>query len=111
MPDYVHGYQVALNCLEDRPDAIVCINDYLAMGVLKALKDQNVRVPNDISVVGYDDLLFASILETPLDHRPAANRGYLLKTIEILKKSIERNNDYDAVNLLSPVLKIRESTK
>lgn len=51
------GYVAAqeLLALRERPDAIVCFNDLLAVGALNALRDAKVRVPEDIAVVGFDD--------------------------------------------------------
>lgn len=45
------------------PDAIVCVNDYTAIGVIQALEDRGFRVPEDIIVTGYDDILRAQINE------------------------------------------------
>ena len=41
------------------PDAIICVNDYTAIGVIKALKDRGFQVPQDVIVTGYDDILRA----------------------------------------------------
>ena len=49
-----------------RPTAVLCLNDTTALGVLHGLDAAGVRVPTDISVVGYDDLPFASRLAPPL---------------------------------------------
>jgi LacI family transcriptional regulator len=51
---------------EDRPTAIFCVNDLTALGSLRALREGGVAVPDDIAVVGYDDVSFASMLSTPL---------------------------------------------
>jgi LacI family transcriptional regulator len=39
-----------------RPTAIVCVNDFMALGVLKALRDLGLRIPGDVSVVGCDNI-------------------------------------------------------
>jgi LacI family transcriptional regulator len=51
------GYELATALLSepDRPTAIMCGNDRMALGVYLALKERGVRVPEDMSVVGYDD--------------------------------------------------------
>ena len=51
---------------EDRPTAIVCVNDRTAFSVLGELAQRRVRVPRDISVVGYDDVDFAAMLSPAL---------------------------------------------
>ncbi len=40
----------------ERPDALLCLNDQLALGALRALHDRGVRVPEDVAVVGFDDV-------------------------------------------------------
>ncbi len=45
------------------PDAVVCANDYMAIGVVKALEDRGYRVPRDVIVTGYDDILRAQFNE------------------------------------------------
>jgi LacI family transcriptional regulator len=63
-PRLEDGYQAALELLdrEPRPTAILAINDYLALGILRACADRGVRVPEDISVAGFDDIEAASYL-------------------------------------------------
>jgi len=52
--------------LLDRPTAIVCVNDRIAFSVLGDLARRRVRVPRDISVVGYDDVDFAAMISPAL---------------------------------------------
>ena len=46
-----------------RPDAIVCVNDYTAIGVIQALEERGFQVPQDVIVTGYDDILRAQFNE------------------------------------------------
>ncbi|PWD51875.1 LacI family transcriptional regulator [Serinibacter arcticus] len=50
----------------ERPDAVFCVNDLVALGVLRTLLRAGVEVPQRIPVVGYDDIGFASMLMVPL---------------------------------------------
>ncbi|WP_246464994.1 LacI family DNA-binding transcriptional regulator [Ruania alkalisoli] len=50
------GYQAAQGLLGNLPDAVFAANDQTALGVLHAFADAGVRVPEDVSVVGYDDV-------------------------------------------------------
>jgi LacI family transcriptional regulator len=63
-PTIEDGYQAARKLLEraSRPTAIIAINDVLAIGALRAAADLEIRVPNDLSVVGYDDIPMANYL-------------------------------------------------
>jgi LacI family transcriptional regulator len=49
-----------------RPTGVICANDLLALGVLRGLAARDIRVPDDLAVVGYDDLIFGSMLSPPL---------------------------------------------
>ncbi|MBQ6641469.1 MAG: LacI family DNA-binding transcriptional regulator [Saccharopolyspora sp.] len=68
----------------DRPSAVFCANDLLALGLLQALFAAGVRVPEDIALVGYDDIEFASAAAVPLTsvRQPAHRIGY--KAAELL---------------------------
>lgn len=63
-PTSEDGYQAGSRLLEleDRPTAIVAINDILALGVLRAAGDRKLRVPEDFSLVGFDDIPVANYL-------------------------------------------------
>jgi len=45
-----------LLALADPPDAVFCFNDMLAIGALRTLRDRGARVPDDVAVVGFDDI-------------------------------------------------------
>jgi DNA-binding LacI/PurR family transcriptional regulator len=50
----------------DRPDGIFAVNDYVALDVMQAAKAINLRIPEDLAIVGFDDLAFAPHLNPPL---------------------------------------------
>ncbi|MCW2872707.1 MAG: LacI family transcription regulator [Streptomyces oryziradicis] len=52
--------------MTDRPTAVFCANDLLALGVLQALYAAGVRVPEEVALVGYDDIDFAAAAAVPL---------------------------------------------
>jgi LacI family transcriptional regulator len=66
-----------LLALPDRPTAIFAFNDNIAIGVLQAARVLGLRVPHDLSVVGFDDLEEASIVDPPLTtvRQPLAELG------------------------------------
>lgn len=51
---------------DDRPDALVCADDLLAIGVAHALRAGGLRIPEDVAVTGLDDLEFAPYVSPPL---------------------------------------------
>jgi DNA-binding LacI/PurR family transcriptional regulator len=52
------GYEAAAQVLDraDRPTAIICLSDVMALGVMRAAAERGIRIPQDLSVVGYDDV-------------------------------------------------------
>lgn len=51
---------------EDRPTAVTCYNDLVALGLIRALRALDLRVPEDVSVIGYDDIDMATYAGIPL---------------------------------------------
>lgn len=62
------GYSAAARLLdgEHQLDAIVCASDLIAIGVLRALRDHNIQIPEEIAVVGYDNIPVASFANPAL---------------------------------------------
>ncbi len=65
-PPYVRQAADALLAAGERPSAILCTNDDIAIGVLAALREHGLRVPEDVALAGFDDLPFAELIEPPL---------------------------------------------
>jgi LacI family transcriptional regulator len=59
------------------PDAVICANDQMAIGVLQALARARVRVPEDVAVVGFDDIFVGGLVEPTLTtvHQPMRELG------------------------------------
>jgi DNA-binding LacI/PurR family transcriptional regulator len=58
--------QNALALLDENPTAVFCDDDVIAAGVYLAARERGIRIPDDLSVVGFDDMEFARVLEPPL---------------------------------------------
>lgn len=63
--------------LPDPPTAVQTLNDHLAFGAYQAIKEAGLRIPEDISIIGYDDIPLSSLIEPPLTtvHQPAYDMG------------------------------------
>lgn len=64
--DEPSGYQCASQLLDNGVDAIFAASDIMALGALKAIKDRGLRVPEDIALVGFDDMAFATTITPAL---------------------------------------------
>jgi LacI family transcriptional regulator len=77
--------------LNPLPDAIICNNDTVAMATMKVLKDNGLRIPDDISVVGFSDDPFSAFLEPSLTtvSQPAYLMG--MKAMECILDMLNKN--------------------
>jgi DNA-binding LacI/PurR family transcriptional regulator len=57
---------VEFDTLSDRPTAVLCSNDMTAIGVMREAYDRNMKIPNDLSVIGFDDIRLAEFTIPPL---------------------------------------------
>jgi LacI family transcriptional regulator len=73
----------------DYPTAIVCFNDQQALAVLTALQHLGIRVPDDISIIGNDDISYASSYPVPLTTIRAPQLEIGKTAAEILIRNIE----------------------
>jgi len=94
---------------DPRPTAVLCLNDTAALGLLDGLAELGVHVPNDISVVGYDDLSFARRLAPALTtvHQPKYQLGHA--AAELLLDEARPGHVHREIRF-QPKLVIREST-
>jgi DNA-binding LacI/PurR family transcriptional regulator len=63
---YAGGYEAARDLVERGVSALVCGSDVMAAGALEGVRSQGLGVPKDVSVVGYDDVFWASLTHPPL---------------------------------------------
>jgi LacI family transcriptional regulator len=73
----------------DYPTAVVCFNDLQALAVMTALKQLGIQVPENISIIGNDDIYYAKMYPTPLTTIRAPQYDIGTKAAEILIRNIE----------------------
>ena len=49
--------------LDKKPDSVICANNYIALGVVKALNENNIKIPDDIGVISFDDYPYSRIID------------------------------------------------
>jgi LacI family transcriptional regulator len=91
------------------PDAVVCANDQMAIGVLQALGGAGLRVPDDMAVVGFDDIFPGSLCDPPLTtvHQPMRLLGE--RACTRLLERITKPHLRPKVDLLPTELVLRSS--
>ena len=96
--------------LVTRPTAIIASNDLMAIGVLRAAREVGVRVPEELSVVGFDDLPLAEHTQLPLTtvHQPLREMGQ--RAAEMLIRWVEGTPPAPRWLVLPTRLVVRESS-
>jgi DNA-binding LacI/PurR family transcriptional regulator len=113
------GYRAAQSLLSEpgRPTAVFATNDLLAIGAMDATVDAGLRVPGDLSVVGFDDIQLASQVRPSLTSVALPRKELAVKAIELLAEHIEGKdgkgenpNPLPCQIMLTPHLVVRQST-
>lgn len=93
------------------PTAFFADNDILALGAERALADHGIHVPDDVSLVGFDDLNYATIANPPLStvHVPNHEMGEL--AVRRLVEDIRSPKDYTCITHMSTTFVERESVR
>jgi DNA-binding LacI/PurR family transcriptional regulator len=107
------GYDAMVALLERRPDldAVFCFNDLLALGALRALREAGRRVPDDVAVVGFDDIEECRFSAPPLTSIRPDKVAVAEHAVDLLCRRIDGTESGQAQELLPPYeLVVRAST-
>jgi LacI family transcriptional regulator len=106
------GRQAARELLASgfNPTAIICVNDFMAVGVLRELREQSIRVPEEISVTGFDNIRLAEFCSPALTtaHIPREQIGQII--FQSLVPDPEKEQLTGREIVIDPELVVREST-
>ena len=109
--DSLEGGRLAVRTLlavNPRPTAIVCVNDLTAVGALRELRDRGLRVPEDVSITGFDNVKLAQFCDPPLTtvHIPRDEIGRTICECLMNDERALRAHEF----VIDPELVVREST-
>lgn len=107
------GYKVTESLLNQRPrpTAIFAYSDFVAFGVLRAIREARLSIPEDVAVIGYDDVEFSSCLEIPLTTVRIPKKELGRKAASLLLDKIRGKVTGKQALLIAVELIYRESTK
>ncbi len=97
IPSYISGYEIAPKVLANRPTALLCTNDLLALGIYRRAIERGISIPGNLSLIGFDDILSQSnperlFVERQLNtmHQPLAQMAaYAVETLDRIIKNGE----------------------
>lgn len=93
------------------PSAIFCVNDMSAIGAIHSLKNHSIKVPEDVSVIGFDDLFISNEISPKLTTIRLSSRSVAVESVNTLVKSIETKNFLPTSITIEPTIIERESVK
>lgn len=110
--DYSCACSAAEELLADLPDAIVCVNDFMALGVVNLLTERGISVPRDVVVTGFDDSVFSIASPVPLTTVRQDIRAIADETVSLLLRLIDAPaQEEPIIHRIPTTLVVRKSTK
>ncbi len=107
-----YGAMRAFLASGEPPDGVFVANDMMAVGALLAIKEAGLNVPEDVAVIGFDDIPLARFVSPPLSTLRVGVYELGRQGLELLVNAIERKSDSKAKEIvISPELVVRESSK
>ena len=105
------GAEVAALPAGSRPTAVFCANDLIALGVLQEMTRNRIRVPEDISIIGYDDIDFAAAAAVPLTsvRQPRQQLGHTAARL-LLDEAADDDTHQHRQVIFEPELVVRQSS-
>ncbi len=105
------GYDAACALLANSPEitALFCHMDWMAAGAYRAVREANLRIPEDVSVVGYDDLPICEFLDPPLASVRQPSQGLGRLVAQLVIHAIENTEPFRQDILVPAELMVRGS--
>jgi LacI family transcriptional regulator len=96
----VHDMNKFLDKNKVLPTAFFCMNDIIAYGCMKALRNHGYRIPDDVSVIGFDNLPASKLSDPPLTSIKVSNHQIGLRGLEKLEECIHGSPGYHREKVL-----------
>ena len=114
-PRFDYAYAAADRIIADLPEAVICINDIMTMAIVMRFSECGIHVPEDVSVVGFDDIMFSRLLSPKLTTVRQPLEEICGKAMEIMEQKINDAEHAQELGrgemyLIEPELIVRETT-
>jgi len=106
------GAEIAALAPRQRPTAAFCANDLVALGLLQEMTRQRIRVPDELAIVGYDDIEFAAAAAVPLSsvRQPRQELGRMAAQL-LLEEALGTDGHKHRQVIFQPELEVRQSSQ
>lgn len=91
-------------------DAIITMNDIMALGALRACSEKEINIPDEISVAGYDNVIFSTVASIPITTVHQDLKKITQSAVDMLFDMMKKGQNYEGNILIQPELIIRRST-
>ncbi|MFY0654959.1 MAG: LacI family DNA-binding transcriptional regulator [Cyclobacteriaceae bacterium] len=105
------AFKLFLQTSEERPEAVLCVNDSIALGVYDACASEGLSIPEDLAVAGFGNVLISSLVQPPLTTVNLFEKEASVKAVENLIKMIESDNSEMDDEIFDGEIIMRESVK
>ncbi|MBR4079961.1 MAG: LacI family DNA-binding transcriptional regulator [Christensenellaceae bacterium] len=119
-PDYSYygqyrfetGYDAAkaFYCMEEMPDGIFAANDVVAMGFMKCMMNKGVKIPEDVKVIGFDNVRISSMYQPGISTIMLPVNDMCMQAVDMLTNAIEKKDEQKHTKIFKNELIIRDST-
>lgn len=111
IPDRDEDGMLSIHLPEKLPTAYVCNCDMVASNVISQLKDRSIRVPEDVSIVGFDDFIFPSLMHMEITTYAVDMDGMARACVDRLLRKIHNPSYVPNLKIVSGRLVLRSSVK
>ncbi|MFC0680173.1 LacI family DNA-binding transcriptional regulator [Lysobacter korlensis] len=94
-----------------RPDGVFAVNDLLAIGIAQTLVTSGVRVPDDIALVGYDDIEYAENALVPISSVRPPHEDFGVAAVDLLLAVVSGDPPAETQVVFTPELRVRASSR
>ncbi|MBE2267369.1 MAG: substrate-binding domain-containing protein, partial [Anaerolinea sp.] len=108
----ISGYEIATMIFQsdNRPEAVFCANDQMAIGFLRAMKEHNLRAPDDIAVVGFDDIPLTRYMQPSVSTIGTSRYEWGKTAVRQLIDFLENGTPFDLYRIPTRFLARQSST-
>lgn len=112
VPYHINAKDILFQALDDGldPTAVFCFCDYMALEVIQGLRERGLKSPEDVAVIGVDNLSITAIIDPPLSTIDTYHQTMGVKAAEFLLQQMKKENTKAQQLVIQPRLVKRKST-